>query len=527
METADDPFFHVNDRSFTGRSIDLGYHDDRADQEPKRHHHHHSPAGKLRLPLEETNRVTSPAHQGLLIGSLDQFSLGDLLMPHVVSRLLHLNRLRCAGLVNSDFTSIGGHTVLNYGESAIEMIGKDLRLIHVGGETLSQDLTSGYAMASRGEEAERFSSLLQIGDPTALRHFVRRRTGQVDDFAYLLAGTGQFHGSRSCFHAVGLSEPETLSDSMRTRLIEILKEADFVGIRDKSGASFLENQGVQVERMPCGLTALDLACPRRLREALDSAAMTEVKQHYPNGWIAVETSRIPGSGFDRMVAALGSVAEKERVGLVFFRASHRVDPSDQSPPNNKWAEAFRENKAMDFSTQNIWELSSLITHSRLYCGSSLHSRVIAMSAGIPRINLPVGLKSVRSYCDLWEHDAVQVELSKEGSDWAMQLRAAMKVNPFVLQQHTLNLQRHYFLALEKLCQKTGLTARFILSENGDEMTSRPEIQVTENGFPKRELVVERRRQASQANAYRALNRNSSPLTLLGKAIHRIFGKVEM
>ncbi len=513
MSRVDNTLSFTADRSRIGQSVELGYRDEKPVVKKRRQLHHQKPGARFLLPLQETNQVTSSSHEGLLVGALDRYSLGDLLMPHVVSRLIHLSRLRCAGLVSSDFTPEGGHAVRNYGESAVEMVGKNLKLIHVGGETLSRNLTSGYAMAARGGEAERFESLMQIGDQADLTQFVRRRTGQVDDFAYVLASSGQFHGARSCFHSVGLSDPGALSDSSRLRLVEILKGADFVGVRDKNGAQFLERQGVDVERMPCGLTVLPLVCGRPLQEARVSAAMEDVKSRFPNGWMAVDTSRISGRDFDLMVAALGSVAEKDRVGIVFFEAT------DEGVGGNielkKWVEAFRENKAMAFDSRNIWEVSSLIIHSRLYCGSSLNSRIIAMAAGIPRINVPIGQAKVKSYCELWEHDAVPVEFDREEGDWAGQLRSALKLDPSVLQQHTVRVQAVYFKALEKLCRRTGMTPKLIVPGREGEMTD----HFRANQFGK-EIADEWARDEESRHLLQRVSRRRAKLENGGRSIVR-------
>ncbi len=524
MSRVENTLSFTADRSKAEQTVEFGYRDDRPAVGKRRQLHHRKPGAKFLLPLQETNQVTSSSHEGLLVGALDRYSLGDLLMPHVVSRLIHLSRLRCAGLVSSDFTPEGGHMVRNYGESAVEMVGKNLKLIHVGGETLSRNLTSGYSMAARGGEAERFESLLQIGDQVDLTQFVRRRTGQVDDFAYVLASSGQFYGSRSCFHAVGLSDPGALSDSLRLRLIEILKGADFVGVRDKNGAMFLEQQGVNIERMPCGLTVLPLVCVRPLQEARVSASMEEVKCRFPNGWIAVDTSRIAATDFDTMVAALGSVAEKDRLGIVFFEASDKP-VAGGNIELKKWVEAFRENKALAFESRNICDAASLIIHSRLYCGSSLNSRIIAMAAGIPRINIPDGLAKVKSYCELWEHDAVPVTFDREDGDWAGQLRFALKIDAAVLQQHTVRIQEIYFNALEKLCRRTGMTPKLVVSGRSGEKTDH--LQANQFG---REVADEWMGDDESRRLFQRISRRRTRLdrggrSIVRKAIRRVLGKV--
>jgi len=172
--------------------------------------HHHPGLGWV-APLSEVNEMTSVAHEALLVGAADRYRLGDLLMPHVLTRLVNFSRLRCAGLVTADLTRVGGHVVRNYGESVLEMHGANLKLIHYGGADLSVGLGEGYQAAADEEESERFESLSMISDREALDNYVRRRTGQLGDFAYVLAPEGEFYGAGLSFHCRRYSPTPTVS----------------------------------------------------------------------------------------------------------------------------------------------------------------------------------------------------------------------------------------------------------------------------------------------------------------------------
>lgn len=422
---------------------------------------HHAPGANWARPVEEINQFGVASAEALLIGPADRYSVGDLLMPHVLTRLLNLSRLRCAGLVSSDFTHVGGHAVRNYGESAIEMGGEHLNLIHAGGETLSQDLISGYSEAATEEEADRFSSLVRIGEQSVLKQYVQRRSGQVDDFAYVLASEGQFMGAKSCFHAVGLSDPESLSAEMQERLVEILKTAGFVGVRDRKGADFLEKRGVNVDRMPCGLSVLPQVCERQLMGKADADSIKEVRKKFRKGWIAVEIGRIAESDRERIAEALMEVARIERLGIVLFDG---VDSSENEAPDFRlnWLKAFPIGKAMFFGSGNIWEVANLIIQSRLFCGSSLNCRSIAMSSAVPRINVPSGTDVASSYCSLWEYHAVPVEFDYEG-DWSEQLSAALHVDSAALKRHANDLHDSYFTAFSRMCRVMELSAKLLPS----------------------------------------------------------------
>lgn len=422
--------------------------------------HHHPGLGWV-SPLTEVNEMTSVSHEALLVGAADQYRLGDLLMPHVLSRLINFSRLRCAGLVTADLTPVGGHSVRNYGESVLEMRGSKLKIVHFGGEDLALGLIEGYQHAADGGESERFESLAMISGRDELGNYVRRRSGQLGDFAYLLAPEGEFYGAGLSFHAVGLPDPGKLDDAAKGALLATLRQAQFVGVRDENGANFLEAEGIAVERMPCGLSVLPQVCARQLREARDSRALEAIRHRFPNGWIAVEVSGVRATDFERMTTALRDVSERDGLGLVFFEASKGL--SDRRPENlRRWVEAFPEWQAAEFGSDNIWEVASFLLHSRLYCGSCLSSRVICMSGGVARINIPTGNVAAASYCELWEHDSVPIEFAND-EDWSVALDEALSADLSALQQHANWLHRRYQESLERFCRETGMSARLIAS----------------------------------------------------------------
>jgi len=422
--------------------------------------HHHPGLGWV-TPLMEVNEMTSISHEALLVGAADQYRLGDLLMPHVLTRLINFSRLRCAGLVSADLTPVGGHSVRNYGECVLEMRGAQLKLVHFGGVDVSVGLVEGYQSAAGGEEAERFESLSVIGGRDELNNYVRRRSGQSGDFAYILAPEGEYYGAGLSFHAIGLPDPGKLDETSKSNLIATLRQAQFVGVRDENGANFLESEGIAVERMPCGLSVLPQVCARQLREARDSASLDAIRHRFPNGWIAVEVSGVRGEDFERMTAALRDVSDRDGLGLVFFEAVKALE--DRKPEHlRRWVEAFPEWQAAEFGSDNIWEVASFLLHSRLYCGSCLSSRVICMSGGIARINIPTGSPAAASYCELWEHDSVPIEFA-EDEDWSIALDEALSADLSALQQHATWLHRRYQESLERFCRETGMSARLIVN----------------------------------------------------------------
>lgn len=422
---------------------------------------HHHPGLDWVAPLSETNEMVAVPREALLVGRLDQARFGDLLVPHVLSRLLHLSRIRCAGLVNADFTSIGGHSTRNYGECALEMRSPDLKLIHVGGDILGVDLVDGYRSAVAEEEAERFESLAGIGGREELARYVRRRTGQISDFAYVLEAAGEFWGAGSSFHAVGFSDPGSLAPEAKSRLLATLRTAQFVGVRDEASVSFLAREGIAVERMPCALSVLPQVCARQLRECRDRDALEAIRHRFPDGWITVDTSGVRPADAERLMTALREVAERENLGLVFFEANPVREGG--AIPMRRWVDSFPEWRAAGFGSRNLWEIASLLLHSRLYCGACLGARTLCMAGGVARIQVPTGDVAAMSYCELWEHDEVPIEFSAQ-ENWTEALVEALSVDWAVLRRHASWLHDRYRESFDRFCRDTGIEPRLVPGE---------------------------------------------------------------
>lgn len=420
---------------------------------------HHRPSLDWVAPLAEVNEMMAVPQEALLIGRADHYRFGEMLMPHVLGRLLHFSKIRCAGLVEADLTDVGGHAVRNYGECVLEMRGPRLKLVHFGGDVLGLDLVEGYRAAVEEEEAERFGSLSEIGGRDELLRYARRRTGQISDFAYVLEDEGEFHGAGLAFHAVGLSEPWRLGGEAKDRLLGVLRRAQFVGVRDGNGADFLEREGIPVERMPCALSVLPQVCARQLRECRDRESLEAMRSRFPDGWIAVETSSVREEDAARLTAALRETAEREGLGLVFFEAN-RCGGVGRSARIRRWVEAFPEWQAAEFPSSNLWEVASLLLHSRLYCGGCLSARTICMSGGVARINVPTGTEEALSYCELWEHDGVPVEFDAD-EEWGEALAEALAVDPRLLREHANWLHGRYRESFDRFCQASGIEPRLV------------------------------------------------------------------
>ena len=373
-------------------------------------------------------------------------------MPHVIQRQLkNSESTSCVGLVDADLRDAGGHRVMS-AETAFKTLKSAPTILHSGGETLACDLAYGFSMTLQGQAHAEFTDLMRI-DPEGATEIARDQSGFKGQTAYVIDANSRWDSAKSAFHAVGLAEPENLDAEAQKRLFETLSGADFVGIRDSNGAEFLEKNGIEITRMPCGVSVLPTVC--KPEWALHSAgpAMAEIRDRFPNGYFAVQVSGYRRRILKPLTQTLSKICARTGLGVVFFAAG-TASGHDDIIALAKQARSFPRRNALFFPSRNVWDIAALIGNASMYVGTSLHGRIVAMAAGIPRINLDAGFSKIARYCELWEHMSMPYELPIDRLE--EEIERLIVFDRGLLEKHTHWLQKVYFDAFAKLCQATNL-----------------------------------------------------------------------
>ena len=109
--------------------------------------------------------------------------------------------------------------------------------------------------------------------------------------------------------------------------------------------------------------------------------------------------------------------------------------------------ARMHHKPLIFESLQVWDICALIAHSRLFCGSSLHGRIVALAYGLPRVSVlppplvPGQASKIAAMIETWEpnHRATLTEVN--GLAQAAQL--ALALAPASQQALAANLCAHY------------------------------------------------------------------------------------
>lgn len=343
----------------------------------------------------------------ILFGAFDRHNFGDMLFPHVATALLREKEARFAGVAKRDLSVYGGHATEPLALWAHEFTGERIDIIHVGGEILTCDAWQAAVMVSSEEEAQRAIASYDK-DADARLEWGRSLLHTERKIPYV-AGKNQFSKAGACiFCGVGGVELANLAPSFRDEVLTTLKEADYLGVRDRLTMRSLAEQGIDAKLVPDPAVMADALFGDRIRRHGREGEPARVRTAFPGGYLAVQFSADFGDDVTLRVLAeqLDHVVSENGMGLVLFRAG-AAPWHDDREVFRRLAPLLHRSTPWLFESLNLWDICALIAGSRGYCGSSLHGRIVATAYALPRLNIIhprlVGMPSKQeAYARTWD-----------------------------------------------------------------------------------------------------------------------------
>ncbi len=369
----------------------------------------------------------------IVFGAFDRHNFGDLLFAHVAQAMLvqagvDPARLRFAGLATRDLRPVGGHAV----QALADLVARqaDARacpqpharpatlghppavLVHAGGELLTCDAWQAAVMLQPPD-----------GLQPLLRHFASRRTerrawiratvGTDEQVPYVVSRARLAAATRVLHLGVGGVALDRLGCDPRTEVLRKLAEADRVSVRDPTTRAHLARAGIDAQLIPdpavmvaelfggriraraprAGAFAFGTHADRRHADSARMAGAGSNDTHtdglFARGYLAVQFSAEFGDDatLDAIAAQLDDVCAATGLGVVLFRAGAAPWHDTLEPLHRVAARMRRTAAAQVFESLDLWSICALIAHSRGFCGSSLHGRIVAAACARPRVTL--------------------------------------------------------------------------------------------------------------------------------------------
>jgi hypothetical protein len=334
--------------------------------------------------------VTHDATTGIptiLFGAFDRHNFGDLLFPHIVAALLEEKNLLFAGLAESDLRSCGGHQVRALAQLAAQCGERPVNIIHVGGELLTCNAWEAAVMLLPPPRAQKAIARFDAHTEEALE-WARGKLGVSALAPYTVQRELFPHAAGVIYHAVGGVELGELDPAMRAEVLSKLNAANDVSVRDKETQAVLNAAGITARLTPDPAVMVAELFGADIRRRAKESAVAHILKAFPRGYIAAQFSADFGDDetLTKIAAQLDRIAISSGFGVAFFRAG-AAPWHDDLVCFERVAARMRTPAVTIFKSLDLWDICALIAGSRVYCGSSLHGRIVAMAFALPRINL--------------------------------------------------------------------------------------------------------------------------------------------
>lgn len=392
----------------------------------------------------------------ILFGAFDRHNFGDLLFVHVAAALLQGEDLVFSGLANRDLRACGGHEVQALAQLAAGWGARPATLIHVGGEILTCSAWQAAVMLLPPEEVQPTLAYLEAR-PSEKLAWVRRMVGSAALAPYTLSRPMFPHLSRVIYAGAGGVSLDASEPALRAEVLAKLRAADAVSVRDSQTLAHLAAAGIAAHLLPDPAVMVAELFNTKIRQHAADGEVAQVLRKFPQGYLAVQFSADFGDDttLTQISTQLDQVASATELGVVLFRAG-AAPWHDDLAGLQRVATHLRTPAVQIFNSLHVWDICALIAHSRGYCGSSLHGRIVAMAYALPRVNLcpppAIGQPGKQAaFAATWEE--VDVPATIGVGDIAQGMQRALALDPGPLQRTARRLVAQYRQGFEAMCAR--------------------------------------------------------------------------
>jgi len=323
----------------------------------------------------------------ILFGAFDRHNFGDLLLPHVMARMLAPRRLMYAGLVQCDLRGHGGHRVEAITRLASTVGDGAVDIVHVGGEVLTCSTWEAAVMLLPTEPARSVVTQLDA-HPQARMAWAQTMLGLTDLAPYLLPGQLFPNVRHITYQAVGGFDLDRSDPAMRDEVVAKLGSATRISVRDQKTRAILSACGLACHLAPDPAVMVAELFRARIDARCHRGKLSALLSGFPDGYLAMQFAA--DFGDDRTLTLLASeiqrITRSTGLGVVLFRAGAAPWHDDLS--------CYRRLVAMGtgapvtvFTSLNLWDICAVIARSRGFVGSSLHGSIVAAAYALPCLGL--------------------------------------------------------------------------------------------------------------------------------------------
>ena len=344
-----------------------------------------------------TTRLNGPSHDTgntvkvIAYGAYDRHNYGDLLFAIVLKHHLEADgrfRVLVAATRKSDLSRFGALPTISLKEALkATRSQRNTMLVVAGGECLTAQWESilGYLAPQIVYYPIKASPYL-IGQ----RQFIRlsRTLTSIPSDMPLVLGERDLPGYQVMYNSVGGNEISRKKPLIHAAIKRNLKDSTYVSVRDRETSAELEKLGVEHRLVPDSAVLISDIFPQQPDPAEPGHIVFHISEHHSRRRI------------EAIAEQLSDLSERTGLKIALLTIGKAPGHSDDAPLDK--LQSLLGERAYRVDSGHIQDIIRCIATSRLYCGTSLHGAITALTYAVPQIALlPRRVIKLSSFLETW------------------------------------------------------------------------------------------------------------------------------
>ena len=334
----------------------------------------------------------------ILYGAFDRYNYGDILIPIILREYLQKNGLegiKYFSIKNVDLSLYGG---FRCAPLDLQHIPKNSIIIVTGGEVLNVDWTSitSYFMGWFGNRCIRATRLILP------RSWINSLCSKIMKgkfkHPYLIEKLNIPNNIKVIYNGVGGVSIKVSDNAIKSTLLD----ADFVSVRDINANYVLESKwGINNKLTPDIANAVSKFYPKDKLIELTSEGTNEFITKNKNGYLCFQMAKQYTYGqLSTIISSLSKILSKG--GSIALLPLGTVSGHEDNKILEKIYQRLPSKKVFILQKIQLFDSISLIAHSRVFTGTSLHGNITAISYAVPHFPLNQYVTKLNQYLEQWD-----------------------------------------------------------------------------------------------------------------------------
>jgi hypothetical protein len=392
-----------------------------------------------------------------ILCSCDRYNYGDLLFPIVTRAALTAllgSRDQCDfaqyGLARSDLTTYGALPSMGIRDLYKDAKDGDVVLV-AGGENLAQTWFVMHLTLLNAQGAARWQTYARWLGAPVVEKLSQRRHGGRQRFPYIVSPDQFPAGVRVMYNSMGGWPLRFYPPSSRQAIAGSLGKASFISVRDQESASILRglDSSLCIHVAPDCVFLVAGLLPQEKLAHLASPAVQELLQNAGDYFCFQCNPRYGQPNRNELKRQLLALSAQSGLNILLAPIG-RIHSFEDDVFLASLAGEMGERVRVLPPSATIYDILYTLASARLFCGTSLHGVVSAMTYGVPFVPLLTEDPKLRNNIETW--DAGLAFSPAPALNLAAQACRSLELGNLVVAEHAARLRSAAQANMQRLAE---------------------------------------------------------------------------